>query len=112
MKKWVYLIPASWVLSGCAVTQWMVENEGAIDGAADTAGGFGPYGAIASLVMSNALTAAKWYEGKKTTKEVIKSVQKSKDELPPEAKKLLKDALVKHTPSKIKDVVAKVKKKL
>lgn len=112
MKKLVYLVPASWVLSGCAVTQWMVENEGVIDGSADAASGFGPYGAIASLVVSNALTAAKWYENKINTKEVIASVQKSKAELDPEAKKVLTDALNTHTPSKIKKVISKVKKKL
>ena len=110
MKYLLLLSPLA--LAGCAVTEWIVSNEQAIDGASDVAGGAGPYGAIVALGASLAVAGAKWYEGKQTMKDLVNTVQKAKSELPDESKKILTDGLHKHMPSKIKKVVAKVKKGL
>lgn len=112
IKRIAALALPTYLLTGCAVTEWLVTNADAIEKGGDTAEGFGAYGIIASLVASNVVSAAKWYENKATTKEVITAVQKSKNELDEDAKKVLVDAFNTHTPSKIKKVIAKVKKKL
>jgi len=110
--KYLVLFITLATTTGCAVTQWLVENEGAVDAAGDATGAAGPYGAIVGLALTTAVGAAKWWEGKAETKEVVGAFQKAKKELSPEAKKILVDGLDKHMPSKIKKLVAKVKKKL
>ncbi len=102
----------TWVLSGCAAMEWIVSNADSIEKGGDTAEGFGAYGVIASLVASNVVSVAKWWEGKKTTKDLVSAVQKSKKDLTPEAKKILTDGFDKHMPSKVKAIVSKIKKKI
>ena len=96
-------------MSGCAFSKFILDNEEAIAGGADVAEGLGPYGAIAGLVGTTLVAGAKWWEHKSTTKELVKSVQKAKADLDPKAKEILKDSFEKHMPSKVKNVVAKIK---
>ena len=106
------LLTTSYLLVGCAVTEWIVNHADSLETGGDVAEGAGPYGVIASLALTNIISAAKWYENKATTKDVISVFQKSKSELDPKAKKVLTDALHKHMPSKVKKIVSKIKKKL
>ncbi len=110
MKKIIYLIPTL-MLMGCAVTEWVAGNQGLIEGSGEAAEGFGPWGYVASGALGLAVTAAKWYEHKNSAKDVIEAVQKAKQELPPESKKKLAEALHRHMPSKVKKYVSKVKKR-
>ena len=109
MKAKYLLILVPSLLTGCAVTKWIVENEDAIAGSTDAAESFGPYGAIVGLLGTSAIAAAKWYEHKGSTKDLIEALQKAKADLDPKAKKLLVDGLAKHTPDKVKRLVKKVK---
>lgn len=111
MKKLLLLLPMG--LAGCAVTEWLVQNEEAVSGAAGTAADVGgPYGAIAGLGITTLLGFAKWYEHKSNAGEVIASIQATKENLPPDAKKKLREGLVEYMPEKAKAYVAKVKAKL
>jgi len=105
------MIFAPLALTGCAVTKWVVDNKEAFESAGDTAEGFGPYGAIASLAITTAIGISKWVEHKSTTKELVGVMQKAKTDLDPKAKKILVDNLHKHMPSKLKKVVSKIKGK-
>lgn len=96
-------------LTGCVATEWILQNQEAIEGAGDTASGFGPYGAIASLAVTSIVGLSKWVEHKSTTKDLVNSVQKAKGKLDPKAKAILADNLHKYTPSKVKKVVSKIK---
>ena len=111
-KRMGVLLFAPLALSGCAVTKLIIENEDVIAGASETAEGFGSYGAIVGLLGTTVVAGAKWYEHKATTKETVKSVQKGIDSLDPKAKAMFKEQVHKHMPSKVKKIVAKVKKKL
>lgn len=105
------IIFAPLMLTGCALTKWVVDNQQSIEGAGDTAEGFGPYGAIASLAITTAVGLAKWVEHKSTTKELVQVMQKAKKDLDPEAKKVLVKAFDTHMPTKLKKIVAKIKGK-
>lgn len=114
MKKLLYLTPL--FLSGCAVTEWIVDNEGVVGAVGDTAEGFGAPGAVIGLGLSTVVGLAKWWEHKRNFKGLIETGQKIKSDMTPTQKKILIDGYEEHMPDKIKDAVAKfkpgIKKKL
>ncbi len=107
MKKLLLLVPM--VLTGCWVTEKIVENADTLEGVAGTATSMGPQGAIAGLAITTVVGIAKWWEHKASAKEIIKATQKAKAELPEESKKILKAAYLKAMPEKIQKYVGKVK---
>jgi len=111
-KRMGVLLFAPLALSGCALTKWIVENGDTISSTGDAAENFGPYGAIAGLIGTTVVAGAKWWEHKATNKETIKSVQKGIDSLDEDAKAVFKEQVHKHMPSKVKKIIAKVKKKI
>lgn len=115
MKTLIYyatIIGMPICLTGCAATKWLIDNEEAAKAAGDTAQNVGgPAGYILSGALGLAVAGAKWYEQKGTTKDIVEAVQKSKDELPAEAKQLMRDLLNAHMPSKAKKVIKTIKKK-
>lgn len=111
MKYLLFLTPL--FLGGCKTAEWLVENEEAIKASSETAESVGgPIGYIISAAAGLTVAGAKWYQDKSKTKELIEAVQKAKNELPPESKKLLKDQLNVHMPSKVKKMVKSIKGKL
>ncbi len=111
MKKLLLLSPL--VLTGCWLTEKIVESEEVLNKVVETANDVGgPYGALLGLGITSVVGAAKWWEHKAKARDVIAAVQKSKDELPQDAKDILKKALNTHTPSVVKKYIAKVKQKL
>ncbi len=111
MNKALLILPAL-TLTGCWATKWIVDNEETIAGAANQAEGMGPYGAIAGLGLTTVLGISKWWEHKQTGKDLIKSVEKAKQDLPEASRKILHDGLQKNMPSKVRKLVSKVRKKL
>jgi hypothetical protein len=112
MKKTLFFITGTILLTGCAITEWIVSNAETIETGADTAEAFGPYGALVGLAGTTVVGFAKWWEHKASARDVIAATQKAKDDLDPKAKQILTDAYDKHMPSKVKKYVAAVKKKL
>ncbi len=112
MKKSLFFILGSIYLTGCAVTEWIVNNAETIETGSDAAEGFGPYGALVGLAGTTVVGFAKWWEHKASAKDVIEATQKAKSELPEESIEILRDAYAKHMPSKAKKYVAAVKKRL
>lgn len=111
MKKFLLIMPIA-LLTGCAITEWIVQNGDSINEAGETVEGFGPYGFIVTLLTTTVVAGAKWYQGTRTVKGLVETVEKVKKELPPESKALLKKAFITHMPVRIKGIVSKVKKKL
>ena len=107
--KGLSLVTATGLMTGCALSKWIVGNADTIQAHSEAAEGFGPYGAVVGLIGTTVVAGAKWWEHKSTTKQLVQSVEKAKKELDPKAKLMLKDSFDKHMPSKVKDVVAKVK---
>lgn len=107
--KGLSLVIVTGLATGCALTKWIVGNADTIQAHSEAAEGLGPYGAIVGLIGTSVVAGAKWWEHKSTTKQLVQAVQKSKADLDPKAKALLKDGFDKHMPSKVKNVVAKVK---
>lgn len=100
------------LLCGCGFAEWAVENEQAIQQTAKAVSSFNPlWGGVITLATTTVIAVSKWYTHKANTREVVHSVQKAKDEIPEEQQKLFKDKLNIHMPSKIKKVVAYIKKR-
>jgi len=96
-------------VSGCVVTEWIVSNEEAIQGAAGTAEGFGASGCMIGLGLTTAVGLAKWWESSRNFKGLVKVTQKVKNNMTPAQKEATVKGYKKYMPKKLKKLVAKVK---
>lgn len=115
MKKPKYIFYATLALmAGCAPLDFLIGEPGVQTGAMDvissiaTNSGNPPF-VVAGLVVSTLAAIARGIYHKRTTKEVVLSVQAGYNKLTADQRNTALKEVSKHMPDKVKKVVAKIK---
>lgn len=115
LKYWIIGSPA--LLIGCAQLDWLIgapgESSGVVDVVTDLATNSGnPPLVVAGLAISTLAAIARGIYHKRTTKEIVLSVQAGYDKLKPEQRDMALKEVSKRMPESVKKTVAKIKSAL